>query len=106
MALLQFNKAQWRKGLELPGGTSLKNHRKVAEFLHVGFKQHPATTSVFTAHLDRYRVSKTLFATLETSVRTVKTDMAAIQTSVNRLDGARGNTTPRASAPAAGLPPP
>jgi hypothetical protein len=24
MALVQFNKAQWRKGLELPGGTSFK----------------------------------------------------------------------------------
>jgi hypothetical protein len=84
----------------------LQTHRKMADFLQVGFKQHPAITPVFTAHLDRHRVSKTSFATLETSVQKVKTDMAAIQTSVNRLNGARGNSTPRASSAAGGLPPP
>jgi hypothetical protein len=84
----------------------LQTHRKMAEFLQVGFKQHPAITPVFTTHIYRHQVSKTSFATLETSVRKVKTDMAAMQTSVNRLNGARGNSTHRASASAGGLPPP
>jgi hypothetical protein len=72
----------------------LQTHRKMAEFLQVGFKQHPSITPVFTAHLDCHRVSKTSFATLESSVRKVKSDMAAMQTSVNRLNGARGNSNP------------
>jgi hypothetical protein len=76
----------------------LQTHRKMAEFLQVGFNKHPAITPVFTAHLDCHPVSKTSFATLETSVRKVKMDMAAIQTSVNRLNGARGNSTPSAAA--------
>jgi hypothetical protein len=84
----------------------LQTHRKMAAFLQVAFKHHPAITLVFTAHLDRHRVSKTSFATLETSVRKVKRDMAAIQTSVNRLNEARGNSTPQASSAAGGLPPP
>jgi hypothetical protein len=84
----------------------LQTHQKMAEFLQIGFKQHPAITPVFTAHLDRHRVSKTSFATLETSVRKVKSDMAAMQTSVNRLNGARGNSTPRASASTGGSAPP
>jgi hypothetical protein len=29
----------------------LQTHRKMAEFLLVGFKQHPAITPVFTAHM-------------------------------------------------------
>jgi hypothetical protein len=82
----------------------LQTHQKMAEFLQIGFKQHPAITPVFTAHLDRHRVSKTSFATLETSVRKVKTDMAAMQTLVNRLNGARGNFT-RASASTGGSAP-
>jgi hypothetical protein len=73
----------------------------MAEFLQVGSKQYHAITTVFTAHLDLQRVSKTSFATLETYVRKVNIDMAAIQTSVNHLNGARGNSTPRASAVAA-----
>jgi hypothetical protein len=72
----------------------LQTHRKMAEFLQIGVKQHPAIAPVFTAHLDRHQVSKTSFATLETSVCKVKSDMAAMQTSVNRLNGARGNSTP------------
>jgi hypothetical protein len=75
------------------------------EFLQVGFKQHPDITPVITAHLDRNRVSKISFATLETSVRKVKTDMAAMQMSVNRLNGARGNSTHQASSVAGELPP-
>jgi hypothetical protein len=78
----------------------------MAEFLQIGFKQHPAITPVFTAHLDCHRVSKTSFATLETSVRKVKTDMAAMQTTVNRVYGARGNSTPQASASTGGSAPP
>jgi hypothetical protein len=90
----------------------LQTHLKMTEFLQVGFKQHPAITPVLTDHLDRHRVSKTSFATLKTSVGKVKADMAAIQTSVNRLNETRGNSTPRsvavaaAVAAAAGLPPP
>jgi hypothetical protein len=84
----------------------LQTHRKMAELLQIGFKQHPNITPVFTAHLDRHRVSKMSFATLETSVRKVKTDMAAMQTSVNRLNGARGNSTSRASASTGGSAPP
>jgi hypothetical protein len=80
--------------------------RKMAEFLHIGFKQHPTITPVFTAHLNRNRVSKTSFATLETSVCKVNSDMAAMQTSVNRLNGARGNSTPRALASTSGSAPP
>jgi hypothetical protein len=68
---------------------ALQTHWKMAEFLQVGFNQHTAITPVFTAHLDRHRVSKTSFATLETCVQKVKTDMAAIQTSVNHLNGTR-----------------
>jgi hypothetical protein len=84
----------------------LQTYRKMAEFLQVGFKQHSAITPVFTAHLDRHRVSNTFFATLETSIRKVKTDMAAMKISVNRLNGAKWNSTPRASASAGGLPTP
>jgi hypothetical protein len=84
----------------------LQTHRKMAEFLQTGFKQHPTITQVFTAHLDRHRVSKTSFATLEISVWKGKTDMAAMQTYVKRLNGARGNSTPRASASAGGSAPP
>jgi hypothetical protein len=84
----------------------LQTHRKMAEFLQVGFKQHPAITPVFTAHLDCHRVYETSNATLETSVRKEKKDMAAIQTSVNRLNGAHGNSTPRAYSAAGVLPPP
>jgi hypothetical protein len=65
----------------------LQTHRKMDEFLQVGFKQHPAITPVFTAHFDHHRVPKTSFATLETSVRKVKMDM----------NGARGSSTPRAT---------
>jgi hypothetical protein len=78
----------------------------MAEFLQIGFKQHPTITPVFTAHLDRHRFSKTPFSTLDTSVRKVKSDMAAMQTSVNRLNGARGNSTPRAYASTSGSAPP
>jgi hypothetical protein len=81
----------------------LQTHRKMAEFLQVGFKQHPDITPVFTAHLDRHRVSETSFTTLETSDRKVKTDMAAIQTSVNYLNGVRGNSTHRTSTAAGGV---
>jgi hypothetical protein len=84
----------------------LQTHRKISEFLQIGFKQHPSITPVFTAHLDRRRVSRTSFATLETSVRKFKTEMAAMKTSVNRLNGARGNSTPRASASTGGSAPP
>jgi hypothetical protein len=56
----------------------LQTYRKMAEFLQVGFKQHPSITPVFTAHLDRHRVSKTCFATIETSICKVKSDMAAM----------------------------
>jgi hypothetical protein len=85
----------------------LQNHRKMAKLLQIGFKQHPAITPVFTAHLDRHRVSKMYFATLETSVRKVKSDMAAMQTSVNGVNGAsRGNSTPRATASTCGSAPP
>jgi hypothetical protein len=83
-----------------------QTHRKMVEVLQIGVKHHPAITPVFTAHLDRHRVSKTSFVTLETSVRKVKLDMAAMQTSVNRLNGARGNSTPRASASNGGSAPP
>jgi hypothetical protein len=82
----------------------LQTHMKMAVFLQVRFKQHLAITPVFTSHLDRHRVSETSFATLETSVWKVKTDTAAIQTSVNRLNGERGNSTPRASSAAGGFP--
>jgi hypothetical protein len=75
------------------------------EFLQVGFKQHPAITPIFTAHLDHHRVSKTSFTTLETTMRKVSTDMAATHTSVNRLNGARGSATPRVAATAGQLPP-
>jgi hypothetical protein len=37
----------------------LQTHRKMDEFLEIGFKQHPAIIPVFAAHLDRHRVSKT-----------------------------------------------
>jgi hypothetical protein len=84
----------------------LQTHLKISEFFQIGFKQHPAITPVFTAHLDRHWVSKTSFATLETSARKVKTYMAEMQTSVNRLNGARGNSTPRASASTGGSAPP
>jgi hypothetical protein len=84
----------------------LQTHRKMAEFLQIGFKQHPTIIPVFTAHLDHHRVSRTSFATLETSVLKVKSDMASMQTSVNRLNGARGNSTPRASASTGGSVPP
>jgi hypothetical protein len=84
----------------------LQTHLKMAEFLQIGFKQHPTITPVFTAHLDRHQVSKTSFATLETSVRKVKSDMGAMQTSVNRLNGARGNSTPRYFASIGGSAPP
>jgi hypothetical protein len=88
----------------------LQTDRKMAVFLQIGFKQHPTTIPVFTAHLDRHldrhRVSKTSFATPETSVRKVKSDMAAMQTSANRLNGVRGNSTPRASASTGGSAPP
>jgi hypothetical protein len=84
----------------------LQTHREMAEFLQIGFKQHPAITPIFTAHLDRHRVSNTSFVTLKTSVHKVKSDMAAMQTSVNRLNGARGNSTPRASASTSGSAPP
>jgi hypothetical protein len=72
------------------------------DFLQVGFKQHMVITPVFTAHLDRHHVSKTSFATLETTARKVKTDMAAMQTSVNRLNGAQGNVIPHTATGAAG----
>jgi hypothetical protein len=65
----------------------------MAEFLQIGFKQHPVITAIFTAHLDRHRVSKMSLATLKTSVRKVKSDMATMQNSVNRLNGTRGNST-------------
>jgi hypothetical protein len=42
----------------------LQTYQKMAEFLQVGFKQHPTIKPVFTAHLERHRVSKTSFATL------------------------------------------
>jgi hypothetical protein len=84
----------------------LQTHLKMVELLQIGFKQHPTITPVFTAHLDRHWVSKTSFATLETSVRKVKIDMAAMQTSVNCLNGARENSTPRSSASTGGLAPP
>jgi hypothetical protein len=61
----------------------LQTHRKMDEFLQVGFKQHKNITHVFTIHLDRHHDSKTSFATLETTARKVETDMAAMQTSVN-----------------------
>jgi hypothetical protein len=84
----------------------LQIHRKMAELLQIGFLQHPTITPVFTANLDRHRVSKTSFATPETSVPKVKLDMATMQTSVNRLNGARGNSTPRAWASTSGSAPP
>jgi hypothetical protein len=83
----------------------LQTHRKMAEFLQIGFKQYPTITPVFTAHLDYHLVSKTSFATLDTSVRKVKSDMAAMQTSMDRLNGARGNSTPRDSSSTSGSAP-
>jgi hypothetical protein len=44
----------------------LQTHQKMAEFMQVGLKQHPAITPVFTSHLYLHRVSKTSFTTLET----------------------------------------
>jgi hypothetical protein len=67
---------------------------KMEEIYQVGFKQHPAIMSCFTAHLDRYWVSKTSFATLETAVRKVKTNMMALQTYASRLNGARVKANP------------
>jgi hypothetical protein len=68
------------------------------EFLEIGSKQHPAIMPVFTVHLYQHMVSKSTFATLETSVKRTKSYMAVIQTTVNRLNGARGNPPRRANA--------
>jgi hypothetical protein len=76
----------------------LQAHHKMDEFLEIGFKQHPVIIPVFTAHLDRHRVSKTTFATLETPAKRIKTDMTVLQTSVQHLNGACGKPTCRANA--------
>jgi hypothetical protein len=83
----------------------LQTHCEMDELLEIGFKQHPAVIPVFKSYLDRQWVSKTTFATLETLVKRIKYDMAVIQTTVNRLNCARGNPSHRANAPAGEYPP-
>jgi hypothetical protein len=78
----------------------------MCELLEIGFKQHPVIISVFTAHLNRHLVSKTTFVTLESLIKRIKSNMAVIQTTVNRLKGARGNPRRRANSPDAGEYPP
>jgi hypothetical protein len=77
-------------------------HRKVKQFLRVVFKPNKAIKPVFTDHSDHHYVSKTSFPMLETTARKVKTDMAAMQTSVNRVNGNQGNVTPGAAATTTG----
>jgi hypothetical protein len=69
----------------------LQTHSKMDKFLEMGFKQHPYIAPVFTAHLDRYRVSRATFGGLETQVEKLKTWLTTLSTAVNRLNGARGN---------------
>jgi hypothetical protein len=62
------------------------------ESLDIGFKHHPVVITVFAAHLARHLVSKSTFNALETLVKRIKSDIAVMQSTVNRLNGTRGNT--------------
>ena len=69
----------------------LQTHRIMDEFTATGIRRHPSLIPVFTAHLDRNRVTTTTHASLVDKVRKVDIAVAAVTAAVNRLNGARGN---------------
>ena len=69
----------------------LQTHRLMDEFTATGIRRHPSLIPVFTAHLDRNRVTTTTHASLVDKVRKVDIAVAAVTAAVNRLNGARGN---------------
>ena len=69
----------------------LQTHRLMNEFTASDIRRHPSLIPVFTAHLDRNRVTTTSHASLVDKVRMVDIAVAAVTTAVNRLNVARGN---------------
>jgi hypothetical protein len=80
------------------GGMFYKQTVIWMSFLNFGFKQDQYITPVFMTHLHCFPVSRTTYIGIETSVKGIRTDLTTLQTSVNRLNGARGNPQPWADA--------
>jgi cell division protein FtsB len=69
----------------------LQTHRLMDEFMAKDIRRHPSIIPVFTAHLDRHRVTLSTHATLVAQVKRIETAVGVVTASVNRLNGARGN---------------
>jgi hypothetical protein len=69
----------------------LQTHRLMDEFTAAGIRRHPSIIPVFTAHLDRNRVTLTTHASLAEKVKRMEAAVSAVTASVNKLNGARGN---------------
>jgi hypothetical protein len=83
----------------------LQTHRLMDEFTATGIRRHPSIIPVFTSHLDRNRVTVTTHAALADKVKRVEAAVTAVTTSVNRLNGARGNPGAGGRGAGAGTPP-
>jgi hypothetical protein len=70
----------------------LQTHRVMDEFIAKDIRRHPSIIPVFTAHLDRHRVTVSTHATLAAQVKRMETTVNTVSAAVKRLDGARGNT--------------
>jgi hypothetical protein len=69
----------------------LQTHRIMDEFMAKDIRRHPSIIPVFTAHLDRHRVTLSTHASLVSQVKKLDTAVASVTATVNRLNGARGN---------------
>ena len=61
------------------------------EFTAAGIRRHPSILPVFTAHLNRNRVTLTTHAALGEKVKRMETAVFVVTASVSQLNGARGN---------------
>ena len=84
----------------------LQTHRLMDEFTASNIRRHPSLIPVFTAHLDRNRVTTSTHATLVDKVRKVDIAVAAVTAAVNRLNGTRGNPGGRGAGGGAAVGPP
>jgi hypothetical protein len=69
----------------------LQTHRLMDDFTAAGIRRHSTIIPVFTAHLDRNRVTLTTHAALAEKVKRMETAVTSVTTSVSKLNGARGN---------------
>jgi hypothetical protein len=69
----------------------LQTHLQIAEFSATEFRRYSDITPVFTIHLNRFRVTKSVHTALKTSYKVLKTQVRVLDASVKRLQDARGN---------------